>query len=627
MVLNKLKSRSIKRSKRAKHGKYSKRKGRVRVYHQKYKKHYTRKYGKQIQRRIRSKKGGELTLNIPNMNTPVTILYRYFARITKPNEDSFREDDKQEQITMYTQQDTPNSIFIARCPSKDCSTETGAQIMKIDDKSLKKDASKNEYSFSSDGIKYKIKIDDGIGGVGVTLLDVFDAYTRLKKSEVKEAAEEPAKAPVEPVSKSETLAKAPVKTPVVPVDTSEAPETTPTDVKTPQMSEKNKKFQDLMDSINFLQPGIDDIIKMLKVTNETTCSFFCNPDECDKTMLEKLRQKYMEKIKNNNSVSETDDAIGIFYDTLDENLFLILENFYVQSQILTKEKLKELFDKCHQTISYSSLTDSRSTRKNLHGIINTLYKKIRDSIQKNDSYLQQNFENMKKLLDLLNSMTPANMKKLLDLLDYMTPANMKKLLDLLDSMTPANMKKLLQLLNSMTPENIGIILQALNTKFNISNSGGVVLANSDHSMGLLLSYHLKLDAESMSKLLDFYSFSEIKKNVDTNRKIVRYDIICHKYKGEQTPLLKSISIGKEDSSTCKAIEVLNESIEIFTSFLKNISEYKKINVYIDVRHEYDENLFKADDECRHRHYQGGGKRKTLKKKRLVNSRRKTMIKQ
>jgi hypothetical protein len=92
MVLNKLKSRSIKRGKRAKHGKYTKRKGRVHVYHQKYKKHYTRKYGKRIQRRRRSKKGGELTLNIPNMNTPVTILYRYFARITKPDVDSFSED-------------------------------------------------------------------------------------------------------------------------------------------------------------------------------------------------------------------------------------------------------------------------------------------------------------------------------------------------------------------------------------------------------------------------------------------------------------------------------------------------------------------------------------------------------
>ena len=555
MVLNILKSISINRGKRAKHGKYTKRKGRVRVYHQKYKKHYTRKYGKRIQRRrrTRSKKGGELTLNIPNMNTPVTILYRYFARITKPNVDSFSENDKQEQIIMYTQQGKPNSIFIARCPSKDCSTETGAQIMELDYKSLKKYASKREYFFISGGIKYKMKIDDdgvggveGVRGVGETLLDVFKEST-------------------------------------IP------------------MSEKEREYQEFLDSINFLQPDIDDIRKMLKVTNETTCSFLCNPDECDKGMLEKLKQKYMEKIKNNNSVSDSDDAIEIFYDTLGENLFLILENFYVQSQILTKEKLKELFNQCHQTISYSSLTDPRSTRKNLHGIVNTLYTKIRDSIQKNDSYLQQNLENMKKLLDLLNSMTPENMKKLLDLLNSMTPENMKKLLDLL---------------NSMTPENMGIILQALNTKFNISNSG-VLLATSDHSIGLLLSDHLKLNEESMSKLLDFYSFSEIKKSLYPTGKIVRYDFICHKYKGGKTPFLKIISIGKEESSTCKAIDVLNKSIEIFTPFLKHMhGEKNKDNV--EIRNEYDAKLFKADNECSVRYYQGGGKRKTLKIRHVKN---------
>jgi hypothetical protein len=233
---------------------------------------------------------------------------------------------------------------------------------------------------------------------------------------------------------------------------------------------------------------------------------------------------------------------------------------------------------------------------------------------------------MKKLLDLLNSMTPANMQKLLDLLDSMTPANMKKLLDLLDFMTPANMKKLLQLLNSMTPENIGIILQALNTKFDYVSKLGIKGINSDHSIGLLLSDHLKLDKESMSKLLDFYSFSEIKQSVDTKSNIVRYDIICHKYKGGNTPLLKSISIGKEDSSTCKAIDVLNESIIIFTQFLKRMyGEHNKSKV--DVRQEYDAKLLKADNECSDRHYQGGGKRKTLKKKRGVNRRRKTMIKQ
>lgn len=565
MVLNKLKSRSIKRGKRAKHGKYTKRKGRVcvRIYHQKYKKHYTRKYGKQIQRRrrTRSKKGGELTLNIPNMNTPVTILYRYFARITKPNVDSFSEDDKPEQIIMYTQQGNPNSIFIARCPSKDCSTETSAQIMELDYKSLKKYASKREYFFSSGGIKYKMKIDDdGVGGVegvvdvGETLLDFFKEYT-------------------------------------IP------------------MSEKEIESQKFLDSINFLQPDIDDIRKMLKVTNDTTCSFLCNPDECDETMLEKLRQKYMEKIEDK-EISSVDDAIEIFFNTLDENLFLILENFYVQSQILTKEKLKKLFSQCDQQLSYS-LIDPRSTHKNLHGIINMLYKKIRESILKNDSYLQQNLENMKKLIDLLNSMTPENMQKLLQLLNSMTPVNMKKLLDLLNYMTPANMQKLLQLLNSMTPENIGIILQALNTKFDIQG------INSDNSIGSLLDNHLKLDAESMSKLLDFYSFSEIKQSVDPNSNIVRYNIICHKYKGGKTPLLKSISIGKEESSTCKAIEVLNESIKIFTPFLEHMHEEK--NKYkVDVIREYDAKYTKADNECSGRHYQGGGKRKTLKKRRYNN---------
>jgi hypothetical protein len=554
MVLNKLKKRNIGQGK---HGKYTKRKGCARIYHRKNKKHYTRKYGKRIQRRrqTRSKRGGELTLNIPNMNTPVTILYRYFARITKPNVDSFSEDDKPEQIIMYTQQSEPNSIFIARCPSKDCSTETDVKIMELDYKSLKKYASKREYFFSSGGIKYKMKIDDD--GVGEPLLDFFKEYTM-------------------------------------------------------PISEKEREFQTSLDSINFLQPGIDDIRKMLKVTNETTCPFLCNPDECDETMLEKLRQKYMEKIKGK-EIQDGDDAIEIFYDTLDKNLLLILENFYVQSQTLTKEKLTNLFSQCDQNLSYS-LNDSSSTHKNLHGIVNMLYKKIRNSIITSDVYLEQNFENMKKLLQLLNSMTPENMQKLLQLLNSMTPANMQKLLQLLNSMTPENMQKLLQLLNSMTPANMGIILQALNSKFNYVSNFGVQGPNSTIAIGLLLDIHLGLDPESMSKLLDFYSFSEIKQSVDPKSKIVRYDIICHKYKGGKTPLFKSISKGKEDPSTCKAIKALNEIIPIITQFFKHIKG-KLDNV--DVRTSYDPKLLEAYGECRDRYYQEGGKRKTLKKRRRV----------
>ena len=422
MVLNKLKKRNIGQGK---HGKYTKRKGCARVYHRKNKKHYTRKYGKRIQRRrqTRSKRGGELTLNIPNMNTPVTILYQYFARITKPNVDSFSEDDNPEQIIMYTKQDEPNSIFIARCPSKDCSTETGAQIMEVDDKSFIKDASKREYGFSSNGQKYRMRIDDDVGsvvGVGDTLLDVFKEYTIPKESAVKDVAEAAAAAPL----------VAPVK------EVAAAP-----DVKPPS-------------------------------------------------------------------------------------------------------------------------------------------------------------------------------KKLSDLLDSMSDENMQKLLQLLDSMSDENMQKLLQLLNSMTTNNLGIILQALNSKFNYVNKLGVKGPNSTIAIGLLLDIHLGLDPESMSKLLDFYSFNEIKQNVypEPNSNILRYDIICHKYKEGQTPLLKSISTGKEDPSTCKAIKALNKIILIITQFFKHIKG-KLDNV--DVRTEYDSELLEADNECSGRPPQGGGKRKTLKKRRRV----------
>jgi hypothetical protein len=573
MVLNKLKKRNIGQGK---HGKYTKRKGCARVYHRKNKKHYTRKYGKRIQRRrqTRSKRGGELTLNIPNMNTPVTILYQYFGRITKPNVDSFSEDDKA-QIIMYTPQDSPNSIFIARCPSKDCSRETGEQIMEIDDKSFIKDASKREYGFSSNGQKYRMKIDDDVGGVvgvGDALLDFFKEYTTPKESKAKKVVEEPAAGPL--------------ATPVT-----EAP----VEVKNPIMSEKKRKFQELIDSINFKNPTIEDIRKMLKVTNpfDTTCSFLCNPDECDEQMLEKLRQKYMEKIKNIEGL-KIDKACQIFDDILNENLFLILENLYVQSKKISKENLKILVSNCSTAIAQTF-----NQNDVLHKIMFILYSKFLKSFEISENESKQNLENMQKLLQLLNSMTPENMQKLLQLLN---------------SMTPENMQKLLQLLNSMTTENIGIILQALNTKFDYVSKLGIKGINSDNSIGSLLDDHLKLDAESMSKLLDFYSFSEIKQSVDPKSKIVRYDIICHKYKGGKTPLLKSISIGKEDSSTCKAINVLNEIIPIITHFFKHIKG-KLDNV--DVRTSYDPKLLEADRKCRDINYQGGGKRKTLKKRRRV----------
>ena len=256
-------------------------------------------------------------------------------------------------------------------------------------------------------------------------------------------------------------------------------------------------------------------------------------------------------------------------------------------------------------------------KNNLHKIVKVFITKVTGATSNSDHFVSiyilglflslmltiTKNGNMQKLVQLLNSMTPENENMQKPTLEN----NMQKLLQLLNSMTPENMKKLLDLLNSMTPENIGTILQALNTKFDVRG------INSDHYIGSLLSDHLKLNEESMSKLLDFYSFSEIKKSYPTG-KFVRYDFICHKYKGGKTPFFKSISIGKEDSSTCKAIYVLNESIKIFTPFLKHMHGENNV----EVRNEYDAKYTKADNECSGRYYQGGGKRKTLKKRRYNN---------
>jgi uncharacterized protein YeaC (DUF1315 family) len=236
-------------------------------------------------------------------------------------------------------------------------------------------------------------------------------------------------------------------------------------------------------------------------------------------------------------------------------------------------------------------------------------------------------ENMKKLLDLLNSMTPENMKKLLDLLNSMTPENMQKLLDLLNSMTRENMQKLLQLLNSMTPENMELILLALNNQ-NIIRKDNIVI-NQTSRIGELLDAHLKLDKESMSKLLDFYSFIEIKKMENSNN---RYQLIFHKYKDGKIPFFKKISVGfgNEEKPTCSAISVLGKGLELLAeSFRLAFLEQKKNLLEnasdTQLEHPWDTKLLESKTKCEtqdktqdktQRLITGGGrKRRTLKKKR------------
>ena len=369
--------------------------------------------------------------------------------------------------------------------------------------------------------------------------------------------------------------------------------TTPADIETPQMSEKDRKFQELIDSINFSNPGIDDIRKMLKVTNpfDTTCTFLCNPDECDEQMLEKLRQKYMEKIKNIEGL-KIDKACQIFDDILNENLFLILENLYVQSKKISKENLKILVSNCSTAIAQTF-----NQKDVLHKIMFILYSKFLKSFEISENESKQNLENMQILLQLLHFMTSENMQKLLQLLNSMTTENMQKLLQLLHSMTSENMQILLQLLHSMTHKTMADLLYSL------------IHDITPDKISTILDDYIKLDAESMAQLLELYSFIEKREfNDNTNR----YSV--HRYANGKTPLSQRLLRNiKHKPTTCKSVQSLDATANKFN--------LNKSIIKFDKDAEFQKVLKECDLEPPQIVTGGGRKRKTLKKKqRHVNKR-------
>ena len=204
----------------------------------------------------------------------------------------------------------------------------------------------------------------------------------------------------------------------------------------------------------------------------------------------------------------------------------------------------------------------------------------------------------------------------------MTSENMKKLLQLLNSMTTQNMQKLLQLLISMTPENMELILSALNNIITDDNNNPSVPS----IIGELLDAHLNLnlDEKSMSKLLDFYSFIETKEMKKLNN---TYEIIYHKYKDGKTPFLKNLSFGNEQKPTCNAIIVLDKGLRLVAPYFKMAFNLKK-GVHSEFRNTWDTKLLESQTKCRtQRLITGGGrKRKTLKKKRGSHTRRKRIVK-
>jgi hypothetical protein len=370
--------------------------------------------------------------------------------------------------------------------------------------------------------------------------------------------------------------------------------TTPADVETPQMSEKDRKFQELIDSINFSNPGIDDIRKMLKVTNpfDTTCTFLCNPDECDEQMLEKLRQKYMEKIKNIEDL-KIDQACQIFDNILNDNLFLILENLYVQSKKISKENLKILVSNCSTAIAQTF-----NQKDVLHKIMFILYSKFLKSFEISENESKQNLENMQKLLQLLNSMTPENMQKLLQLLNSMIPENMQKLLQLLNSMTPENMQQLLQLLNFMNPKTMSDLLFSL-------------IHNTDNIISKILDDYIKLDTKSMAQLLELYSFIEKRDFLDNTN---MYSV--HRYLHGETPVSQRLLRNKKHKpTTCNSVKSLNATADLFkpaTSIINfnKDAEFQKVLAEC-IQYPPSEKVVTG----------GGRRRKTLKKKRRhVNKR-------
>jgi hypothetical protein len=567
---------------RVRRSKYTKRKG-----YSKYTKHYTRKYGKRIQQRRQTRKkiGGlrrpfnfVLPVNDPRFNN-IEIQGQGWAYVTKLGSVTSRTDSP-EQIIIYQKKDSNGNVtgnyFIARCTFAYCDNGLNMESKILEtadftadylyDKNNQRKVSLQFMTTLPQQDRYRISFTDEDN----VKCSIHNTYYPLKNDNSFPAFYVKKFTGIQPLQEIPDTNHSSLAS-IAPEDTGQqaavniSPELGEesgnnedvTNQYAPPTSEKDRQLQELIDSINFKTPTIEDIRKMLKVTNDITCPFLCNPDECDETMLEKLRQKYMEKIEDK-EISRVDDAIEIFYNTLDENLLLILENFYVQSQILTKEELKKLFSQCDQILSYS-LTDARSTHKNLHGIMNMLYKKIRNSIINSDDYLEQNFENMKKLLDLLNSMTPENMQILLELLN---------------SMTRANMQQLLQLLNSMSPENITSLLEGYN--------------------------NLNTSPDSMAQLLELYSFIE---KIDDDK------FLIHRYPKGKTPFTQRLLINRKHKyATCESVLELNREVHYFggTSFIKD-KEFEKV-------------VQECTSHTPPRLITGGGRRrKTLKKKRLRNS--------
>jgi hypothetical protein len=159
-MVNKIKTRGIKRQRYSKRKKFSK-----------YRKHHTRKFVKKFQRRVkrrrqtRNKRGG--VFSIPPPNKVKDIIYQGYALVTKwgllgPAIGAGK--DRREQILIFIS--TNNSIYILRCVDNEsdpvrCENPENVQIMGISLDSFSRGREiENEFFFKSLDTqeKYRIKL-------------------------------------------------------------------------------------------------------------------------------------------------------------------------------------------------------------------------------------------------------------------------------------------------------------------------------------------------------------------------------------------------------------------------------------------------------------------------------------
>lgn len=322
------------------------------------------------------------------------------------------------------------------------------------------------------------------------------------------------------------------------------------------------------------------MLRKIKIYGKDTerCVLFCKPDSCSENMLEKIKERLIEKAPNydlNLDVIDIDAASVVLAEILDDSLLLILENLCdeydktkkIDSITQCKSKIDELF--------------KRTLFRN-NNILHHILKIFFNNIVKigNDNYIC--IKNLKLLLELLNSMTRENTDELEKVLKQMTAQNIEKMLNLLKSMTP---ESILNLLNDLTT------------------------INQKQIEGMLHTYNeLNKNPEYMAQLLELYSFIEKTQNGE---------VLIHRYVKGETPFSQRLYRNeKHQPKTCKAVTALHNQVnEILKEGGLTIQEDDEFK---NVLAECNTDLPSTSPEV----LTGGGrKRKTLKKKRGGNSKR------